>query len=160
MFIYVDRNQAKLGVALVISISPTRVEDFETKYEGRAVEFNGEDLPHYITYEEATDSIREATIQERYDRGQYTPTSNQYVKNNLIKEIPPMDKKYIKGVFDIETEKWIETATPEEILADEKLQQEQEYRDKLPQTVFALEEENKNLKEMLDFVLLGGNPVV
>ncbi len=68
-YIYLDREKAKSGIALVYKISETKVTEYEKYFEGKAVEFYGEDLPHFITYMEETDSIREATEEEKLDRG-------------------------------------------------------------------------------------------
>ena len=84
MYIYLDREEAKKGFALVLGVSETKTEDYKNHYEGRAIEYVGDDIPHYITYDEVTDTIREATELEKVERGQLVLEENQVIINNQI----------------------------------------------------------------------------
>lgn len=84
MYIYLDREEAKKGFALVLGVSETKTEDYKNHYEGRAIEYVGDDIPHYITYDEVTDTIREATELEKAERGQLVLEENQVIINNQI----------------------------------------------------------------------------
>ena len=84
MYIYLDREEAKKGFALVLGVSETKTEDYKNHYEGRAIEYIGDDIPHYITYVEASDTIREATELEKVERGQLVLEENQVIINNQI----------------------------------------------------------------------------
>ena len=84
MYIYLDREEAKKGYALVLGVSETKIEDYKNHYEGRAIEYIGDDIPHYITYDEVADTIREATELEKVERGQLVLEENQVIINNQI----------------------------------------------------------------------------
>ena len=84
MYIYLDREEAKKGFSLVLGASETKIEDYKNHYEGRAIEYVGDDIPHYITYDEVTDTIREATELEKVERGQLVLEENQVIINNQI----------------------------------------------------------------------------
>ena len=84
MYIYLDREEAKKGFTLVLGASETKIEDYKNHYEGRAIEYVGDDIPHYITYDEVTDTIREATELEKAERGQLVLEENQVIINNQI----------------------------------------------------------------------------
>lgn len=84
MYIYLDREEAKKGFTLVLGASETKIEDYKNHYEGRAIEYVGDDIPHYITYDEVTDTIREATELEKVERGQLVLEENQVIINNQI----------------------------------------------------------------------------
>ena len=84
MYIYLDREEAKKGFTLVLGASETKIEDYKNHYEGRAIEYVGNDIPHYITYDEVTDTIREATELEKAERGQLVLEENQVIINNQI----------------------------------------------------------------------------
>lgn len=68
-YIYLDREKAKEGISLVYEVSETKIENYKEYFEGNAVEFYGEDLPHFITYIEETNSIRGASEEEKLKRG-------------------------------------------------------------------------------------------
>lgn len=84
MYIYLDREEAKKGFTLVLGASETKIENYKNHYEGRAIEYVGDDIPHYITYDEVTDTIREATELEKVERGQLVLEENQVIINNQI----------------------------------------------------------------------------
>ncbi len=84
MYIYLDREEAKKGFSLVLGASETKIEDYKNHYQDRAIEYVGDDIPHYITYDEVTDTIREATELEKVERGQLVLEENQVIINNQI----------------------------------------------------------------------------
>lgn len=108
MYIYLDKEKAKMGLSLVIGVFNTKQDNFD------GVIFEGDNLPHYITYDEETDSIREATKEEKYQRGQYKLNGNEYYKNGVIKTYPDTPKNLINPQFDTDKELWAESATLEE----------------------------------------------
>ena len=65
MYIYVDKEEAKKGISLVLAVSENKIEDYKNILGNNAVEFIGEDLPYYITYDETKDIIRESTEEEK-----------------------------------------------------------------------------------------------
>ena len=113
-YIYLRKDKAIKGIAEVLGTSQEARPDYNDYYEGNAVEYYSDNIPAWITYDVDTNTIREATIQELYDRGKYTLQENQYLKNGIIKEIPLMPDDLIKGKFNFETEEWEEIATLED----------------------------------------------
>ncbi|UUV16926.1 hypothetical protein NRK67_03195 [Fusobacteria bacterium ZRK30] len=83
-YIYLDREKAKEGVSLVYEVSETKIENYKEYFEGNAVEFYGVDLPHFITYLEKTDSIREATEEEKLERGDRVLNDGEVLMNGKI----------------------------------------------------------------------------
>lgn len=106
MFIYLNKEEAKKGNSIIICASESKVENYNEAFENKAIEFIGENLPFYITYEESTNSIREATELEKVERGQLILEKNQTIVNNRI---VTYDKNYEK----IENQKVIKKTTKE-----------------------------------------------
>lgn len=106
MFIYLDREKAKEGVSLVYFVSESRKEDYETYFEGKAVEYKGNSLPHFITYISNKDTIREATEEEKLKRGERKLFENEILKNGKI--IP----------YDINTQKIVNDEIVDKIRED------------------------------------------
>ncbi|XGU46890.1 DUF4376 domain-containing protein [Fusobacterium necrophorum subsp. funduliforme] len=90
-YIYLDREEAKKGITLVKAVLEKRNEEYKKKY----VEFIGDDIPHFITFLEETDSIREATEEEKLARKQIELADNEVIIDNVIYSY---DKKYQKVV--------------------------------------------------------------
>ncbi len=119
MYIYLDREEAKKGVALVFKASEESIKGWDKYFEGKAVEFVGDDLPHFITYEEATDTVREATEEEKLERGQRELYENEALIDGEIVQYNPYLEKVIdnqiisktredfinEGVITLESEK-------------------------------------------------------
>lgn len=84
MFIYLDREKAKKGISLVYFVSESRKNDYETYFEGQALEYEGNNLPHFITYISDKDTIREATEEEKLKRGERGLFENEILKNGKI----------------------------------------------------------------------------
>lgn len=73
------------------------------------VEYIGEDIPHFITYDEKTNTVREATIKELIDRGDYeVPLGYKYDENTQsIIEMTEEEKK-INGIIELASNEKIE----------------------------------------------------
>lgn len=98
-YIYLDRENAKKGVTLVYLVSEEKREDYEEYFEGKAVEFIGEDVPHFISYEEEIDSIREATEEEKLLRGQRQLYGNEVLIEGKIVEYDSYNQKVVNEVI-------------------------------------------------------------
>ncbi len=96
-YFYLDREKAKEGITLVFLVSEERKEDYKKYFEGAAIEFTGEDIPHFITYLEETDTIREATEEEKLERGQRPLYDNETVIDGKIVEYNPHTQKVVEG---------------------------------------------------------------
>ena len=81
-YIYISKEEAKKGVSLVYTVSDERIKNMDEYFEGRACLFIGEDLPHFITYIEETNSVREATEEEKLARNQRILNENEFLDNN------------------------------------------------------------------------------
>ncbi|AVQ20719.1 hypothetical protein [Fusobacterium necrophorum] len=92
MYIYLDKQQAKKNTALVKWCYETRLENYNQE---ELVEYIANDIPHFITYVEETDSIREATEEEKLARKQIELADNEVIIDNVIYNY---DKKYQKVV--------------------------------------------------------------
>ncbi|EFE85904.1 hypothetical protein [Fusobacterium periodonticum] len=84
MFYYIDKEEAKKGNSLVLAVTNEQYNDYKQRFNDKAIEFQGENLPFYITYNEITNTIREATELEKIDRGQLKLDENQVIINNKI----------------------------------------------------------------------------
>jgi hypothetical protein len=114
MYIYLDKEEAKKGISLVITATEEPIVDYTKVLDDNCIEFVGDNIPYYITYVEESNTIREATMIELYNRGLYILSDNEYVKNGEIKTIPLPTKFYVKSEFDTNTETFKEVATQEE----------------------------------------------
>lgn len=95
MYYYVDKIEAIKGNSLVLAIHPDKIKDYKKVLGENAVEYSGDSLPFFITYDSKTDSVRESTELEKVKRGQLTLENNQVIINN---QIITYDKKYQKVV--------------------------------------------------------------
>ena len=126
MYIYLDREEAKKGFALVLGTSETKIEDYKNHYEGKAIEYIGDDIPHYITYVEASDTIREATESEKLERNQITLEDNQVIIDN---QIYTYDKKYQKVVDNKIIDKTLKELLEENLITLDEIKEQK--REKL-----------------------------
>ena len=97
MFYYIDKEEAKKGNSLVLAVTNEQYDDYKKRFNDKAIEFQGENLPFYITYDEITNTIREATELEKIDRGQLKLDENQVVINNKIVTYNKDYQKIISG---------------------------------------------------------------
>ena len=98
-YIYLDREKAKKGTALVYEVRESKRENYESYFEEKAVEFQGEELPHFITYIQESDSIREASEEERLERGQRELNFNEILLNGEIISYDPGTEKIVDGLI-------------------------------------------------------------
>ncbi len=112
MFIYLDKENAKLGLSLVYGVFEKRKKDYIKDYDGKALEYEGENLPHFITYILETDSIREATEEEKLERGQRTIAYNEILKDGKIITYDYINQKIVNGeILDKTRNDYIEEGT-------------------------------------------------
>ena len=135
-YIYLDREKAKLGIALVYFASESAVGNYEEYFEGKAIEFIGDNLPHYITYVEDMDSVREATEIEIIERGQRVLADNEVIIDNEIVVYNAESQKVIDGeILDKTLSDYIEEGTITLDKYKEKLKEKvTAYRDSLRET--------------------------
>lgn len=95
MYIYIDKEEAKKGIALVLCVSEEKIINYKDNIGENTIEFKGNNLPHYITYDEKEDIIREATEEEKIKRKQLVLEDNQVIIEN---QIFTYDKKYQKVI--------------------------------------------------------------
>ena len=98
-YIYLEREKAKKGTALVYEVRESKRENYESYFEGKVVEFVGEDLPHFITYIQESDSIREASEEEKLKRGQRQLNFNEILLNGEIISYDPGTEKVVDGLI-------------------------------------------------------------
>ncbi len=89
MFIYVDKENAMKGLSHVFGVSEIKIDDYEEYFEGKAVEYEGNDLPHHIYYDEFRNTIREATLEERVQQGTLVLEDNQHIEDNRVVTVEP-----------------------------------------------------------------------
>lgn len=108
-YIYLNRESAKKGVTLVLLVSEEKKNNYKEYFEDDAVEFIGEDVPHFISYDEETDSLREATEEEKLARGQRQLYENEALIEGKITEYDLYNQKVVNGaVVDKIREDFIE----------------------------------------------------
>ncbi len=95
-YFYLDREKAKKGITLVFLVSEEKKENYKEYFEDTAVEFRGGDIPYFITYQEETDTIREATEEEKLKRGQRPLYDNEAVIDGKIMEYNPSTQKVVE----------------------------------------------------------------
>lgn len=116
-YIYLNKEYAKKGIVNIFQISVTAVEDYKKIYRENAIEYYGDFLPHYITYEENLDLVREATDREKVERGSIKLGENQVLMDNQIININPQTQFIFEGrvinapndhyIYIREENKWI-----------------------------------------------------
>ncbi len=136
MFYYIDKIEAIKGNSLILATRNDRLKNFKEVLGENAIEYNGNSLPFYITYDEKTNTIREATEVEKVKRGQLKLEDNQTVINN---QIITYDKKYQKIVDDKVVNKSLKELIDENIITFEeaKHQKRREFREVLLSKIYA-----------------------
>lgn len=105
-YIYLSKEKAKQGISLVFYVGDTPVENMEEYFEGQACLFIGEDLPHFITYIKETNTVREATEEEKLARNQRELSTNEILdKNGKIISYDEYSQKIINGKIVNKTRK-------------------------------------------------------
>ena len=97
MFYYIDKEEAKKGNSLILAVTNEQYDDYKKRFNDKAIEFQGENLPFYITYDEITNTVREATELEKINRSQLTLYENQVIINNKIVTYSKDYQKIISG---------------------------------------------------------------
>lgn len=97
MFYYIDKEEAKNGNSLILAVTNEQYDDYKKRFNDKAIEFQGENLPFYITYDEVTNTVREATELEKIDRGQLKLDENQVIIDNKIITYNKDYQKIISG---------------------------------------------------------------
>lgn len=116
-YIYLNKEYAKKGISNIFEISVTPVEDYKKKYSENVIEYCGDFLPHYITYDEKLDLVREATERDRVESGSIKLGENQVLIGNQIINIDPQTQFIFEGrvinapidnyIYKREENKWI-----------------------------------------------------
>lgn len=83
-YIYISKEEAKKGIALVYAVTEEPIQNMDEYFEKKACLFIGQDLPHFITYLENENMVREATEEEKLERGQRQLSQNEILKNGKI----------------------------------------------------------------------------
>lgn len=114
-YIYLSKEEAKKGIALVYEVTDKALSENEikNKYENRCCLYIGEDLPHYITYVEDGNTVREATEEEKLERGDRGLYAGEIYVNGRIERIE-VPKEMVKPIWDNEKREWKEIATLKE----------------------------------------------
>lgn len=112
-YIYISKKSAKKGISLIYEVSDQKIENFETYFLEKgisdSVEYYGDNLPHFITYLEETNSVREATDQEQYEKGNYSLLECKYIdENNKIRRKPEISHNIAIPEWDNINYRWIE----------------------------------------------------
>ena len=111
-YIYVSKEEAIKGNSLVYAVSGKKIENYK-KINEDTVEYVGENLPHYITYDKEKDIIRETTLYEEYLLGRYILSEGEYTENNQIIFIAVPGDLYIPK-WNRENNTWEESASLQE----------------------------------------------
>lgn len=124
---YLNREIAiKKGKTETFATFSRKLRDPENYFGGKALLFIGDTVPYYCTYIEETDTIREATEYEKYQRGQRKLSENEVVfkeeivtleygqyldeeKQEIIKISIP--DGYLKYHWDKKSHTWIDETT-------------------------------------------------
>lgn len=122
-FWYINKKDAQNGVVRVHAREDNPIQNYKDffliKHNLEVIEFYGNDIPYHITYDENSDTIRQATETERFAKGNYQLSEDEYVDlNGCVVKKPPVPKEIIKKVWDSSTFTWVEGATQEEIQSE------------------------------------------
>lgn len=131
MYIYLDKEKAKEGIALVYGAFDKKKEDYNEYYKDKAVEYVGNNLPHFITYISEEDIIREATEEEKLKRNQRQLAPNEILKNGKIISYDLTTKKIVNDeIVDKTREDYIkeEIITLDSEKEKARLEREKQFR--------------------------------
>lgn len=82
MYMYLDKEKAKIGIACSYGDFHKKKENYEEYYKNKAIEYVGNSIPYFITYLENENTIREATEEEKLARNQRELASNEIINKN------------------------------------------------------------------------------
>lgn len=131
MYIYLDKAKAKEGIALVYGAFGEKKENYEEYYEHKAIEYVGDNLPHFITYILEENTIREATEEEKLKRNQRQLAPNEILKNGKIISYDTNTQKIVDNeILDKTREDYIAegTITLESEKEKARLEREKQFR--------------------------------
>lgn len=136
MYYYVDKIEAIKGNSLVVAIRSDKIENYKKVLGENAVEYSGDSLPFFITYDSKTDTIRESTEVEKVKNGQLNLEDNQIIIDN---QIITYDKKYQKVVDNKLVNKSLKELIDENVitLEDAKHQKRRVFRQMLLDKIYA-----------------------
>lgn len=136
MYYYVDKIEAIKGNSLVLATRSDEIKDYKKVLGDNAVEYQGDNLPFFVTYDSKTDTIKESTELEKVKRGQLHLAENQIIIDN---QIITYDKKYQKVVDNKVVNKSLKELVEENIitLEDAKHQKRRMFRQVLLDKLYA-----------------------
>ena len=136
MYYYVDKIEAIKGNSLVLATRSDKIKDYKKVLGDNAVEYQGDNLPFFVTYDSKTDTIKESTELEKVKRGQLHLAENQIIIDN---QIITYDKKYQKVVDNKIINKNLKELIDENIitLEDAKHQKRRVFRQVLLDKLYA-----------------------
>lgn len=136
MFYYIDKIEAIKGNSLVLATSTDKIKNYKELLGENAIEYEGENLPFYITFDDKTNTIRESTEVEKVKSGQLTLENDQIIINN---KIITYDTKYQKIVEDKVVNKSLRELVEENIITldEAKHQKRRVFRQKLLDKIYA-----------------------
>ena len=136
MYYYVDKIEAIKGNSLVLATRTDKIKNYKEVLGENAVDYQGDNLPFYITYNSETDTVRGSTELEKVKRGQLNLEDNQIIIDN---QIITYDKKYQKVVVNKIMNKSLKELIDENIitLEDAKHQKRRVFRQILLDKLYA-----------------------
>jgi len=91
-YFYISKEKAKRGEALIFACEDKKIENFEGFFNERALEVKTTNIPFFITYEENTGEIREATLNEQVERGHLKLEDNQIIIDNKVVNVSELEE--------------------------------------------------------------------
>lgn len=83
-YIYLSKKAAKNGEACVFGIYDEKLENPSKIFSEESCVYVGDDLPHFITYDEKKDKVRAATELEMIERGHMELRDDQVILSGKI----------------------------------------------------------------------------
>lgn len=119
-YIYLSREEAKKGLVLLYGMKSEEIPKYKQYFYDNglldAIMYKGKTIPHYITYIEENDTIREATKEEIIKNNLYILNETEYLnQDGAIVEKPEISRIIAKAEWDEKNYCWIEKGTFEEI---------------------------------------------
>lgn len=137
-YFYLKDSELKKGYPCVIEQKEQPITDYENYFLQKGVvvrEYYGEaSIPERMVWDNTIKKVRKATEQEKYDidGANYNLMEDKnYIKNDIVKELPPVPQEMLKPVFNIDTELYEETATEVELNNYEMFKVNENYKQQL-----------------------------
>lgn len=114
-YFYIGKEQALRNESLVYSVSDKMIENYKEIFGDNCIEYVGDNLPYYLTFEE-DGTVREATTVELYKKGIYKLSENEFIKDDKLYSIYdfPIPNDMIRPVFDKESLEWKDKSSCED----------------------------------------------